>query len=122
MVSEKVQADLDLMESLRKQIEFLDSHRNVGLINDKQHMESMFHIVEQIEEKEEEYGIVPDSINGKLYKVEKLLDRTQNVLTNLLKRSQNALDGIFAESLGAFDRMFDYKVHKEIDSIDRERK
>lgn len=121
MISERVQADLDLLDSLKKQVEFLDSHKNVGLINEKQHRESLLHIIEQIEYKEDEYGIIPEGINGKLEKIERILERSHFVLNNLLKRSENALDEIFTESREAFDKMFDYKVHKEIEQIDRER-
>ena len=47
------------LDDMRHQVQLLDSHKTVGLINDKQYNDSLGRIVEQIEEIEEEYGLAP---------------------------------------------------------------
>ena len=59
MISEKQSETLEMIANLRKQVELLDSHRNVGLITAKQYAESLAHIVEKVESIEKEYGIEP---------------------------------------------------------------
>lgn len=59
MLSEKKLELLETIANLRKQVDLLDSHKTVGLINNKQYDESLKHIMEKIEKIEEENGIEP---------------------------------------------------------------
>lgn len=58
-LTEKKMETLDTIANLRKQIDLLDSHKTVGLINNKQYAESLNNIVKKIEQLEEENGIEP---------------------------------------------------------------
>lgn len=59
LLSEKKMKTIDTIAKLRKQVELLDSHKKVGLINNKQYTESLDRIVKYIEMIEQEYDIEP---------------------------------------------------------------
>lgn len=52
------------LNAIRKQIELLDSHRVVGLINEKQYKESLFYITQQLDQIEQNLGMEPHEYNA----------------------------------------------------------
>lgn len=57
MLSEKQLEIIEYLDSLKKQIELLDSHKVIKLINDKQYQESLETITHKLDRIEVELGI-----------------------------------------------------------------
>lgn len=64
MLTESQANDLQLLSDLRRRVELLDSHMNVGYINQKQYFESMANITQKVEELENKYGIKPEPLRA----------------------------------------------------------
>lgn len=64
MLSERQKEIQSTIESLRKRVDLLDSHKVVGYINDKQYAESLESISHEIDKLEEELGIKPKGIDA----------------------------------------------------------
>ena len=64
ILSEKQKKALNVIESLRKRIDLLDSHKVVGFINDKQYAESLKSISEEIDRLEKEFGLEPTKLDA----------------------------------------------------------
>lgn len=102
MLSEHDNETVDKLNSLRTQIELLDSHRTVGLITNKQYAESLETIVNKVETIENEYGLEPYYMSA------------NNILHG------NQADN-FNNSIKDFeDNWFNKEVHKAIDEVANE--
>ena len=62
ILSEKQREYQAQLDTLRKQIDLLDSHKTVGLITNKQYNKSLGVIVAKVEELEKEFGIIPPQL------------------------------------------------------------
>ena len=89
ILSERQREIKETIDNLKRQIELLDSHKLVGLINDKQYKESMYYISKKVDELEEELGVN--------------------------KHSYNAFDLMFGKSIEQYNKLFG--IHTE-DSIE----
>lgn len=82
---------LNELETLRKQIDFLESHMTLGLVNEEQYQETGLSIKRKVDELEEECEI------------DKPIFSSKGVL--------------YEDEAKLFDTEFNQKVHKEIDEI-----
>ncbi len=99
MLSEHDNDTINKCNSLRTQIELLESHKTVGLITNKQYAESLDQIVEKVEEIEKEYGLEPIYMSA------------NNILHG------NQADN-FNNSIKDFeDNWFNEQVHKAIEEV-----
>jgi hypothetical protein len=48
---------LDELDTIRKQVEFLESHMTLGMISEKQYLETGIQLANRVKELEEECGI-----------------------------------------------------------------
>ena len=82
---------LNELETLRKQVEFLESHRTLNMITEEQYLETGLNLQQRVAELENECGI------------------NEPIFT-----SQGVL---YEDQAEIFDEEFNQKVHKEIDEI-----
>lgn len=111
MLSEKQQTMINRIETLKKKVELLESHRVVygeSLISPKQYNETTRQILKELEELEHENGIFEDnSLNKKFNDLYRQLTAIERELEKLLIAMDNenydlavkmAINGIFEES------------------------
>ena len=82
---------LNELETLRKQVEFLESHRTLNMISEEQYLETGLNLQQRVAELEAECGI-----NDPIF-------TSQGVL--------------YEDQAEIFDDEFNREVHKEIDDI-----
>lgn len=93
MLNETQKKTIDRLETLKKEVDLLESHRLVFNdsnefvhITQKQYNESAHRILSELEEIEHEYGIYEDhSINRKFKEVNHELDNIGKMLKELLR-------------------------------------
>lgn len=82
---------LNELETLRKQVEFLESHRTLNMISEEQYLETGLNLQQRVSELEAECGI-----NDPIYTSKGIL---------------------YEDDAEIFEDQFNKSVHKEIDDI-----
>lgn len=82
---------LNELDTLRKQVDFLESHHTLGMVNDEQYQETGLNIQRRVSELEEECGI-----NEPIFTSKGIL---------------------YEDEAEVFEDEFNKQVHKEIDEI-----
>lgn len=116
----------DKMNQFRKKIETLEGTKLTHLITDKQYIDSLKFITNEITEVVKEFGLIePEpifkpSINDKFQEVLNILEEVKADLDDMMPThiTHDDIGGMFEESEAYYDRM----VRAMIREIDNERK
>lgn len=68
------------LETFKRQVELLDSHKLTGLINDKQYKESMYRIAKQLDVLEEQFGLEPYDYNSSDVEYDKRIESKEKII------------------------------------------
>lgn len=107
--------DYNLLQSLKKQIDFLDSHKTLELINEKQYNEALAEIVSHLAALEKKHNVdsKEHTVNGNLEKIQKTLGEIKEELVLFH-------DSFFREANLNEDEVFDAQVHAALMEVDTE--
>lgn len=82
----------NILNDLKKQVELLDSHKMVGLINDKQYKESMFHIAVTLDKLEQEIGIPQHRYSALDIMYKESMEKLEQEIKERYSKSNNNLE------------------------------